>query len=72
MLIGTLFICHQWGPLTDMEMPPTWGKGSHLPPQTTGFGQFEGGLQSITVPTAKPDLQDFLSLYQAHPGMSEM
>ena len=26
MLIGTLFICHQWGSLTDMGTPPTWEK----------------------------------------------
>ena len=48
------------------------GKGSHLPPQTTGFWQFKGWLQSITAPAAKPDLQDFSTLYQAHPGIPEM
>ena len=26
MLIGTPFICHQWGSLTDVGMPPTWEK----------------------------------------------
>ena len=32
------------------------GKGSHLPPQTTGFWQFKGRLQSVTAPAAKPHL----------------
>ena len=48
------------------------GKGSHLPPRTTGFWQFKGWLSSITAPTAKPDLQDSSTLYQVHPGMPEM
>ena len=26
MVIGTPFICHQWGPLTDVGMPSTWEK----------------------------------------------
>ena len=34
------------------------GKGSHLPPGTTGFWQFKGQLQSVTATTAKSDLQD--------------
>ena len=42
------------------------GKGSHLPPWTTRQ------LQSITAPSAKPDIQDSSTLYQAHPGMPEM
>ena len=44
------------------------GKGSHLPPQTIGFWQFKGQLQSITALTSKPDLQDSSTLYRAHQG----
>ena len=48
------------------------GKGSHLPPWTTGFWQFKGWSWSVTAPTAKPDLQDSSTLYWAHPGTPEM
>ena len=58
MLFGTPFICQQWGSFSDVGTPPTWKKGSHVPPQTTQAWQFKGWLQSITAPTAKPDLQD--------------
>ena len=37
-------------------MPPTWEKGSHLPPGTTKLGNLRGGHNSIITPTAKPDL----------------
>ena len=39
MLFGTPFVCHQWGSLSEMGMPPTWEKGSHLPPRTTKLGK---------------------------------
>ena len=38
------------------------------PPDLT----ISGWSQSITASTAKPDLQDFSTLYQGHPGMPEM
>ena len=39
------------------------GEGSHLPSGTTGFWQFKGWSQTITVPTVKPDLQDSSTLF---------
>ena len=48
------------------------GKDSHLPSWTTRFWEFKGQLQTITAPAAKPDLQDFPTLFQAHPGMPKM
>ena len=56
MLFGTPFIYHQWGSLSDMGMPPTWEKGSHLPPGTTKLGKLRDGHDSTAAPTAKPDL----------------
>ena len=56
MLFGTPFICHHWGSLLDVGMPPTWEKGSHLPPGTTKLGKLRDGHDSATAPTAKPDL----------------
>ena len=56
MLFGTPFICHQWDSLSDMGTPPTWEKGSQLPPETTKLGNLRDGCNSTTVPTAKPDL----------------
>ena len=53
---GTLFICHQWGSLSDVGMPPTWEKGSHVPPGTTKLGNLRDSGNSATAPTAKPDL----------------
>ena len=29
------FICHHWSSLADVGIPPTWEKGTHLPPRTT-------------------------------------
>ena len=55
-LFGTLFICHQWGSLSDVGRPPTREKGSHLPPGTTKLGKLRDGRNSTAVPTAKPDL----------------
>ena len=55
-LFGTLFICHQWGTLSDVGMPPTWEKGSHLPPGTTKLGNLRDSRDSVTAPKAKPDL----------------
>ena len=62
MLFGTLFICHQQGSLSSMGMPPTWEKGSHLPPGTTKLGNLRDGHDSITAPTAEPDLGFFSSV----------
>ena len=45
-----------------MGMPPTWEKGSHLPPGTTKLGNLSDGCDSITAPTAKPDLGFFSSV----------
>ena len=56
MLFGTPFICQQLGSLSDVGMPPTWEKGSHLPPGTTKLGNLRDGCDSATAPTAKPDL----------------
>ena len=56
MLFGTPFICHQWGSLSDVGMPPTWEKGSHLPPGITKLGKLRDGRDSATAPTGKPDL----------------
>ena len=55
MLFGTLFGCHQWGFLSDVRMPPTWEKGSHLPPGTTKLGKLRDSHNSATAPTAKSD-----------------
>ena len=55
-LFGTPLICHQWGSLSDVGMPPTWEKGSHLPPGTTKLGNLRDSCNSATAPTAKPDL----------------
>ena len=53
--LGYMVICHQWGSLSDVGMPPTWEKGSHLPPGTTKLGKLRDGHDSATAPTAKPD-----------------
>ena len=37
-------------------MPPTWEKGSHLPPGKTKLAKLRDGHDSTTAPTAKPDL----------------
>ena len=54
-LFGTPFICHQWGSLSDVGMPPTWEKGSHLPPGTTKLGKLRDGCDSAAAATAKLD-----------------
>ena len=36
-------------------MPPTWEKGSHLPPGNTKLSNLRDGGDSTTAPTAKPD-----------------
>ena len=36
-------------------IPPTWEKGSHLPPGTTKLGNLRDSHDSATAPTAKPD-----------------
>ena len=55
-LFGTPFICHQQDFHSDVGMPPTREKGSHLPPGTPKLGELRDGHDSATVPTAKPDL----------------
>ena len=55
-LFGTQFICHQWGSLSDVGMPPTWEKGSHLPPRTTKLCNLRDGCNYATAPTVRPDL----------------
>ena len=54
-LFGTPFICLQWGSLSDVGIPPTWEKGSHLPPGTTKLGKLRDSCNCATAPTAKPD-----------------
>ena len=46
------------GFLSDVGTPPTWEKGSHLPAGTTKLGNLRDGCNSVTAPTAEPDLQD--------------
>ena len=58
MLFGTPFICHQWGSLSDVGTPPTWEKGSHLPPGTTNLSKLKDSHDSVTAPTANQDLWD--------------
>ena len=41
---------------SQMGMPPTWEKDSHLPVGTTKLGNLRDGCKSATAPTAKPDL----------------
>ena len=55
MLFGIPSICHQQGSLSDMGMPPTWEKGSHLPPRTTKLGNLRDSHDSATPPTVRPD-----------------
>ena len=62
MLFGTPFMHHQWSSLSDVGMPPTWEKGSHLPPGTTKLGNLRDGCDSVTAPTAEPDLGFFSSV----------
>ena len=50
MLFGTPFICHQQGSLSDVGMPPTWEKGSHLPPGTTKLGNLRDGCNPSQLP----------------------
>ena len=66
MLFGTPFICHQQGSLSDVGMPPTWEKGSLLPPGPTKLGNLRDGRDSVTAPTAKLDLQDSSAPFQEH------
>ena len=39
-----------------MGMPPTWVKGSHLPPGTTKLDNLRDSCKSVTAPTAKSDV----------------
>ena len=48
---------------SDVGMPPTWKKGSHLPSGTTKLGNLRDGHNSITAPTAEPDLWDSSALF---------
>ena len=50
MLFRTLFMHHQWGSLLDMGMPPTWEKGSHLPPGTTKLGNLRDSHNPSQIP----------------------
>ena len=50
MMFGTPFIHHQWGSLSNMWTPPTWEKGSHLPPQTTRLGNLRDGCNPSQLP----------------------
>ena len=55
MLFGTPFIHHQWCSPSDVGTPPTWEKGSHLPPGTTKLGKLRDSCNSAAAPTARPD-----------------
>ena len=67
MFFGTLFICNQQGSLSNVGTPVTWEKGSHLPPGTTKLGNLRDGCDSVTAPTAKPDLGFFSSVSKSPP-----
>ena len=59
---------------SDVGMPPTWEKGSHLPPGTTKLVKLRDSHNSIAVPTAKPapgssSLLGGVLKCGAHPGM---
>ena len=43
------------GSFTNVGMPPTREKGSHLPPRTTKHCNLRNSHNSITAPSAKPD-----------------
>ena len=58
-LFRTPFVCHQQGSLSDMGMPPTWEKVSHLPPRTTKLSKLRDGHDSATAPTVD-QIQDSL------------
>ena len=45
-----------------MGRPPTWEKGSHIPPGKSKIGNLRDSCDSITAPTAKPDLGFFSSV----------
>ena len=51
------------GSFTNMGIPPTREKGSHLPPRTTKCCNLRNGHDSITAPSAKPD-PGFSSWYE--------
>ena len=55
-LFRNAFIHHQQGSLADVQMPPTWEKGNHLPPRTTKLYNLRNGHDSVTAPTTKSDL----------------
>ena len=50
MLFGTPFLCHQWGSLSDVGMPHTWDKDSHLPPGTTKLGNLNDSWNQSQLP----------------------
>ena len=50
-------------PLTNMGIPPTREKDSHLPPRTTKLCNLRNGRNSITAPSVKPD-PGFSSQYE--------
>ena len=52
MLTGTLFICHQWGSLADMRMPPTWEKVATylLEPLDLGNLRYVHNLSQLLLP----------------------
>ena len=52
-LFGTLFIHHKWGSLSDVGMPPTQEKGSHLPTETTKLGNLRDGHDPSQLPLLK-------------------
>ena len=60
--LGLHLLYHKQGSLSDVGTPPTWEKGSHLPPGTIKFGNLRDSCNSITAPTAKPDLGFFSSV----------
>ena len=50
-----------------MGMPLTWEEGSHLPLGTTKLGNLRDSHDSVTAPTAKPDLAFFSSVLRESP-----
>ena len=49
--VGICFYATNGGSCTNVEMPPTREKGSHLPPRTNKLCNLRNGCDSITAPT---------------------
>ena len=74
--LGIRFYATNRGSCTNVGMPPTREKGSHLPPRTTKLCNLRNGHDSVTAPLLTRSGTLFLVwrmlLCRAHPGMPEM